>query len=231
VGWEEGVKPPEPPENTEAADVDVVVGEDHEAAREDWGGADEPATANDEPEEDRTDLHAGQQRETATQDERELPARQVEVDLATPPRSPLPMTVDIPADIPTFPTFDAEPEQPFAAGLPDTTLPKSPSFGDDAFGGFSTGFASSDPWGSSADVGGGWGGVEDEVGLPRFGSGELRVDQADDESDQEGEGEGWGRVRPPVPMSREGSLTRDDKEEDWEEVQRRMRLQEARVVR
>ena len=232
--WEESVKPPEPPESAELADINHVADEQqHSVEREDWGDASAgPAAKGEEADDDgdQYDAVVQEPHETAEADRSAPVAPTVEVDLSSPPRSPLPVMAEIPSDIPAFPTFHAEPDQPFAPTFSEAALPKSPSFGDDAFGGFSTGFASSDPWGPSADAGGGWGGAGEEVDLPRFGSGEFRADQVDDESDQEGEGEGWGRVRPPVPMSREATPVRDDGEEDWEEVQRRIRLQEQRMV-
>jgi len=114
----------------------------------------------------------------------------------------------------------------FPSDLPSTSIPRSPSFGDDAFGGFSAGVAAgSDPWGADMDAEEGWGGGESS----RHGSFDRNM-QASQQEEDEGsdEGEGWGGVRAPRIMPQE-QVERSD-EDDWEEVQRRMRIQEERMV-
>lgn len=118
------------------------------------------------------------------------------------------------------------------------TMPHSPSFGEDGFGGFSTALEG-DPWG-----GGGWGaepGPEAEPESER-GEGSRRRDsgfasiptyaEGGDErnvevEDEEEEGEGWGGVKSQmeVPPPTSGM------DKDWEEAQWRIKVQEERAVR
>jgi hypothetical protein len=117
------------------------------------------------------------------------------------------------------------------------TMPHSPSFGEDGFGGFSTALEG-DPWG-----GGGWGAEPGPESEPEQGRGEgsrrrdsgfasIRADteggdEGNVEVEEEEEGEGWEGVKSKmeVPPPTSGM------DRDWEEAQWRIKVQEERAVR
>lgn len=118
-----------------------------------------------------------------------------------------------------------DPEAAFAAALPRSTvnemptfdLPRSPSFGEGDFGGFSTGLG--DPWGGNAS----WGGDEvSEEKREKFGTTKVAEEEADGDN-----GEGWGGVRA-APV--ESEAKKDAADEDWQSAQRRIQLQEQVAV-
>lgn len=136
-----------------------------------------------------------------------------------------PPTFNIPTDLPSF--DPPSPENAFASSLPTFDSPKSPSFGDDAFGGFSTGISGSDPWGGGAGGGVGGDGWGSSFASPNPAGG-FAARHADEESDAGSDvGDGWGGVKRSASTPR----IERDQEYDWEEAQRRMRLQEDRAVR
>ena len=114
------------------------------------------------------------------------------------------------------------PATELAQGMATFEMPTSPSFGEDGFGGFASGFGDgADPWGA-----GGTGGAREDWGGEgsRRGSG---FDAAQEKDEDEDEGAGWGGTR----EGRKGSLpARTQGEDDWEEAQRRIRLKQERAV-
>lgn len=98
-------------------------------------------------------------------------------------------------------------------------MPKSPSFGEDGFGGFSTGLSSADPWG-----GGGFSAAKDEWDDgSRRGSSFAEPMQEDEQAD----GQGWGGNRQERVSS---APVKAREEDDWEEAQRRIKLRQERAV-
>lgn len=130
-------------------------------------------------------------------------------------------------------TMDEEdPEAAFVAALPRSSsandlpkfdMPKSPSFGDGDFGGFSSGLG--DPWGSGEKVETGWGGEQDNRGSPEV-AGEVMGNEGTVDGNDE-TGEGWGYVRPVQVETVQRPI---GGEEDWEVAQRRIQLQESLIV-
>ena len=123
-------------------------------------------------------------------------------------------TLDVPTDEP-------DPEAAFAAALPGSSSPSSPTL-DEGFGGFSTSAGSgngNDPWGGAGRGFGesGWG----EAGGGR-GSGRSSGARTPDEE----EGEGWGGAR----SVKKESVVKTTAEEDWEEAQRTIQIKQQRAV-
>jgi hypothetical protein len=130
------------------------------------------------------------------------------------------------------PTFDAQDASHGFSAAATSEIPQSPSLGDGDFGGFSTGGFSSgfdrdDPWG-----GGGAGGVQGPGGSasppPEWDIGGTGMEQSTsgfDEQDAEGDEGGWGGGRPPAAVQ-----VSKGEDMDWEEAQRRIRLQEELAV-
>lgn len=141
---------------------------------------------------------------------------------AIPDLSDSPPRFSIPPDLPSF--APPSPENAFSNALPTSDMPKSPGFGEDAFGGFSNGDTGSDPWGANMGPGGGWGDAGDNAGFS--GGFTSRAADMNEQDDSEDEEDGWGGARRSAHAPRE-ELKQD---EDWEEAQRRMRLQEDRAV-
>lgn len=130
---------------------------------------------------------------------------------------------------------EEDPEAAFAAALPGASkfdempkfeMPKSPSFGDADFGGFSAGLGGSlgggdgggDAWGGKA----GWGGAADMGG-----GGDFSVNSAVSR-EEVGDDDGWGRTG--VEQSAERRV-QVGSEPSWEHAQERIRLQQQLVVR
>lgn len=109
---------------------------------------------------------------------------------------------------------EEDPEAAFAAALPGSStndlpkfdMPKSPSFGDAEFGGFSSGLG--DPWEGKA----GWGGAAE--------------DATEEQEEEDEEGEGWGSVRRTPSQRKQPS----GMEQDWEAAQRKIQLQESLIA-
>ncbi|WVQ84923.1 hypothetical protein IAT38_007086 [Cryptococcus sp. DSM 104549] len=127
-----------------------------------------------------------------------------------------------------------------------SVIPKSPSFGDE-FGGFS-GFGGGgttggdDPWGSGAgggqaratgDGGDGWGGSDwGDTSFPKSASGILAgVEEREEEVEEEKgvEEEGWGGASRGAGLGLGAARVEDKGDTEWEEAQRRIRIQEERA--
>lgn len=133
----------------------------------------------------------------------------------------------------TFGEFGSSP----AKDRSNLILPKSPSFGEE-FGGFSD-FATpaasnSDPWrsGMREDVKDGWGNDDwEDTSLTKsafgvFSAGNVIEEREAKVDDEEG---AWGA--PPVGLGlRTSSATKPKEEDDWEEAQKRIRVQEERAA-
>jgi hypothetical protein len=120
------------------------------------------------------------------------------------------------------PPEEEDPEAAFAAALPQRAasadlptfdIPKSPSFGEGDFGGFSSGLG--DPWGGGQKIE--WGGDES-----REEDDGVVVSDRD-----ESVGDGWGHIRPAPVEAIRGSGREG---EDWEAAQRKIQLAESLVV-
>ncbi|ORY26673.1 hypothetical protein BCR39DRAFT_540408 [Naematelia encephala] len=106
-------------------------------------------------------------------------------------------------------------------GFGEPSMPKSPSFGDEGFGGFSNGFDNGDPWG-----GGGGGGGDEWGGGAQQMSGFAEPDEEDSaEEEEDDEGDGWGgsRVRASAPAPHPAQ------ESEWEQAQRMIRVKQERA--
>lgn len=115
-------------------------------------------------------------------------------------------------------------------------LPKSPSFGEE-FGGFSDyatpAASNSDPWrsGMREDVKNGWGNDDwEDTSLTKSTSGVFSAGNVIEEREAKVDEEGaWGA--PPVGLGLgTSSVTKLKEEDDWEEAQRRIRVQEERAA-
>lgn len=131
----------------------------------------------------------------------------------------------------TFEEEEQDPEEALKAALgpsrssrPSTpALPNSPSFGDDGFGTFSAG-PNGDPWGGGGDDMGSESGRDGYEDLKQAWGGKEGFDETAEGDDAE---DGWGGVQ---PVREASPVVKTVAEEDWEVAQRKLQIQQQRVV-